>query len=193
MILIIEGVDGSGKSAISRALQEMIPLSTLVKLSGAPKKIKEESYMRQVYTSLIPFYKAVAEDQVVILDRSTTSERIYPPIFKGYVASYLDDYERFLINSFNVRQIVLSPTRELLKSRLQMKKQQSPNETHNELDMLCNINSVYQNMNYIYPTLFIKDLHRDAKDIASEILSIVGKSIAFESDAYSNMDKGVNL
>ena len=83
MIIILEGADGCGKTSVSQLLHNTLPLSTLIKLSGAPKHVNSKEWMMEDYDSSAHFLIELGNKSHIILDRAWPSEWVYAPIFKG--------------------------------------------------------------------------------------------------------------
>lgn len=143
MIIVIEGPDGVGKTSVAQALQALLPLSHLIKLSGAPRGVDKCSYMENVHKSLLPFFEAVADQQHVIMDRFTTSERVYGPLCNAYYSTYLDEYETEIVFRFRVNQIILDASIDTLLSRLDCKRKLSSNEEHPDSSFIERLRNGY--------------------------------------------------
>lgn len=174
MILIIEAVDAAGKTTTVTELNKLIPLSVMLKLSGAPKKIDTQEHMKSIYYSLPPFFDAVSKDHTVVLDRFCLSERIYSSMFKSYIPDYIDEYEAELVEKYDIVQVLIHPTLEVLKSRLETKRIQNPNEKQPDLDTLLYIRGEYLKTvlnNYTIPSqLFVvNDVATTPREIATSI------------------------
>lgn len=192
MIIIIEGADGVGKTTVAQELQKTIPLSTLIKLSGSPKDVSQRFYMQELYYKIYPFLEFVSEEQHVILDRFTTSERVYSKLFKGYDVSYLDEYEELLDDQMDIIQVYLSLPSEKILERIENKKTESPNEKHPSEDVLGRICGQYYHVidkETGFTTLLL-DADQSPKDIVNDIIRkvkfVTGEDLLDEIEtAYS--------
>ena len=135
MIIVLEGVDGVGKTTIARKLADSLPLSTLLKLSGSPKKVDDTSFMQSTYNSLIPFLIELGNKAEIVMDRSWVSELVYSPVFKSYdPESYLKEIINNLHEEVEVHYILLTLKEEELEKRIESKKEVQPNEVHIKME-----------------------------------------------------------
>lgn len=193
MLIILEGVDGSGKTTISRALNDLLPLSTLIKLSGAPKYVNEEEWMEETYRDLIPFLVRQSTKGHVIVDRFMPSEYVYAPLFKGYSPSYFDEFTDTIHRHTATYYFYLSVTDEILEKRLAAKAEEQPNENHISLDVLHKVKSAYDEWfnkyQAKYPGHYYKITHESEEvgptDYAKFIIKTLNIGYVKKDDTYS--------
>lgn len=89
MLIILEGVDGAGKSglanALVQALEEKYPDSTVTYLHAGP--ITSGTY--EAYIEPLEDYDPKKTDQHIVIDRWHVGEQIYGPLYRG--GSRFDD------------------------------------------------------------------------------------------------------
>lgn len=191
MLIIIEGPDGAGKTTLCAELQSLLPLSTLLKLSGSPKHVDTPDYMERVYRSLLPFFEHVAVEQHVILDRFCLSERVYSKLFKPYEPSYLDDYEAKLASKLNVIQVYLEVSRPVLAERLRRKVTASPHEKHPTIEHAMRVKEVYERVlkeESKLPTLYLNADQDPPRALAERLIDRLGIRPAEMETAYTCSD-----
>lgn len=135
MIIVLEGVDGVGKTTVARIMNDKIPLSNMLKLSGAPKNVTDPAWMSEIYYSLFPFLVEQGSKSNLILDRGWVSELVYMPIFRGpdYNVDYLRPFMKMLHRNVDVTYFYLTANFKIIASRIEKKKKQQPNEKHMDL------------------------------------------------------------
>lgn len=141
-VIIVEGMQGVGKGAITTLLRENIPYSTLMRLSGIADKSKETGLQKvfQLRMSELDFIKTNANSETTfILDRSYLSEKVYCNLgYKEYdfqqQTNILNEKLNELTEFFNVYIVVLAledNAEEILKERLQRDKADFPHSKFN--------------------------------------------------------------
>lgn len=87
IVILVEGVDCSGKSTLVEALSKKYP-GILLKLNYRPKDKSEQEtliYKRHVY-SMMSFINDNRKDKSIILDRFYSSELVYSKVKRKYDA-----------------------------------------------------------------------------------------------------------
>lgn len=141
-VIIVEGMQGVGKGAITTLLRENIPYSTLMRLSGIADKSKETGLEKvfQLRMSELDFIKSNANSETTfILDRSYLSEKVYCNLgYKEYdfqqQTNILNEKLNELTEFFNVYIVVLAledNAEEILKERLKRDKADFPHSKFN--------------------------------------------------------------
>lgn len=77
-IIILEGIDGAGKSTLAERLASSSPIPARVSHQGPLERSAVEEY-------LLPLYQ-VSPDELFIADRWHVSETIYGPLYRGVSA-----------------------------------------------------------------------------------------------------------
>lgn len=174
--ILVEGVDGVGKSAVFNALSSLLPLCETVKLSGGPAGCGPD-YQREKFQFWAD-YVPLARHNTLLFDRGPTSERVYGP-FKGYSANdlaYLDDVEQRLTDA-GCHLVLLVATRKVLAERLAMKQVGNPNERHVDANLAHQLQHTYLDVlhtsNRIRPYHVVDTTLRSVEQTAQEVLRIV--------------------
>lgn len=96
MILMISGCDGTGKTTIVKALSEKLGWET--KHFDKPKDLEDGK--RQYFN----FAKMMNEqpNKNIICDRLHDGEWVYAPLFRGYKADYMREFEREITSTHNI-------------------------------------------------------------------------------------------
>lgn len=108
-LIILTGVDATGKSTIGQMIKDHfnLPLFHLEKVGS-----ELEGDMINHY-----FMKCINED--MILDRFYMEEVVYAPVYRGYKASYIKEFEKELMEKFNVILIYTMADTEVIKQRFE--------------------------------------------------------------------------
>lgn len=177
MIIVLEGVDGVGKTSVAHILADQLPLSSLLKLSGAPRDNPEgKLWMQEVYNSLIPFLTELGNKAHIVLDRSWVSELVYSPLFKDYTADYVTAYAIEINGLVDVRYIFLNADLKEIERRVAAKALAQPNETHPDVTTIKRVQEAYEatkeKFNRIFPNkcLSVDTTDLTPKEVASCIL-----------------------
>jgi thymidylate kinase len=109
MLIVVEGVDKSGKSTLVEKLVKGLPQAFLMKVGDRPKDNSkdEKDKIKRLHWKMLRTYVTHFRDSTLILDRSIISEIVYSKIKRGYEAGkdkevkemvkYLADLKPFII------------------------------------------------------------------------------------------------
>lgn len=78
-IILIEGIDGSGKTTLANKLQQTMPAAR-VEHFGYPTTVEEADNYCEVYLKLL---RSATENEIIIFDRCWMSDEVYGPIMRG--------------------------------------------------------------------------------------------------------------
>ena len=193
MIIILEGADGCGKTSVSRLLHNTLPLSNLIKLSGAPKHVDSKEWMMEIYDSSAHFLIELGNKSHIILDRAWPSEWVYAPIFKGYDPDYIPTFQRSLHKQVDVHYVYLYTSPDVLHERMMNKRAIQPNEKHPEKDTIYRVVDAYD---YWYDTFkgdFTATYYRINTDelypqqVVEQIIEEVGLNVKEQDTTYSKV------
>ena len=112
-IIIVEGVDGAGKTTLVNELSHLAPDDAIVAHCGPLKRHPLHEYLRPL--------ESLDKDAVFIADRWHVGESVYGPLYRGAsrltpeMASYIEAF----LDSRGAARIVLSPPYDVIKRRLQ--------------------------------------------------------------------------
>lgn len=159
-IIILEGADYTGKTTVSRVLQNLIPNHAYIKLSQ-PKDLTGQDRVEALYNT----FKATAQlceampNNHIIIDRFTTSEKVYGPMFKGF---QLSDYESFTaverhMARLGAHHFLLVAGDDAMRLRYQAKVREFPNEKHVDPDMAIKVQDAYLRLYQSDHTGYIMD------------------------------------
>ena len=182
-IIIIEGGELVGKTSVVRALQDMIPYHTLVKLSGYPTSVVSNTEERGMmvakqYNNLGGFISVFSEDKyrTLIFDRYSTTERVmFPESFSyGRMMSSLR-----LMKVMGAKQFILTAPVDILKARYDERRR------HNSLEnqtfhSIIDIHRKYVEESRNTPidtTLISNDGSYTVQEIAEHIVALAGVKI----------------
>lgn len=193
MVIVLEGPDGTGKSSVARLLSDKLPLSNLIKLSGAPKEVTSAEWMQEVYWEFCHFLVLMGNRAHVILDRFAPSEFVYSPIFKGYDASYTLQFMGMLHDHVNIHYFYLTASIDTVLARIVKKSKVQDNEKHPDKTTLEHIRDGYDRWfewgSALYPACYHK-IETDDKDIAQvaqTILDVLGIAPKEVDTTYSEV------
>ncbi len=194
MIIVLEGADGSGKSTITQCLHNMLPLSNIVKLSGAPKHIEEQNWMKDIYTDIAPFLKTLGKKSIIIMDRGWPSEWVYAPLFKNYMPDYIEQFQFGLHKEVEICYVYLDASPKVLHERIVNEKAvQQPREEHPDWGTINKIvdryNEWYNQMSKDFTAQYIKINVDDMspKDVSKKILKLLGIKCLEKETTYSSI------
>lgn len=108
-LIIIEGIDGVGKSTVAKKISEMLNLP--VEHHGPVKSMEEG---KKEYFDFIEKC-----DYSVVKDRFAMGEETYSIIYRGYKADYMRDLEKALMEKFKVKLFFITGEDDFIKHRLQ--------------------------------------------------------------------------
>lgn len=120
IILIIEGVDLSGKSTLMNTLCKAFP-GIVFKITDRPRNdsYSERGKIKHYYTSILEYINH-NRNKIIMLDRFYPSELVYSKVKRGYEAfgeADFNDYER-VINNLDHLVIYCNPGIETILTRL---------------------------------------------------------------------------
>lgn len=190
MIIILEGPDGAGKTHVARILNDLLPLSTLIKLSGAPKEVRDPGWMRTAYFSITPFLIEMGRRSHVIVDRAWPSEIVYAPIFKGYTADYLNWWVPNIEKKVDVAYCYLTAPVDELAKRMEQKAVDQPNERHPSADVIEKVVKAYDEwfgagVHSKARYLLYDTSERTPLEVAQAILDDLGLTVKTQDSTYS--------
>jgi thymidylate kinase len=190
MLLILEGVEAVGKTSIARELQNIIPLHTLIKFSGSPKDVNDNSYMRNIYEGCMDLFLAL-EKQVLILDRFYLSEMVYSQLFKNYDTDYLFDYDYWIKTYTDAKLFYFNASDDALQERLEKKRVEFSRENHPSFDTIKRIQREYiVQLEYLtIPVYWVETDGLTPRQIAERVVSYAGIINDIET-AYTDPIKG---
>ena len=187
-VIIVEGMQGVGKGAITTLLRENIPYSTLMRLSGIADKSKETGLEKvfQLRMSELDFIKANANSETTfILDRSYLSEKVYCNLgYKEYdfqqQTNILNEKLNELTEFFNVYIVVLAledNAEEILKERLQRDKADFPHSKFNvenslrqQTEYINEVFKIWQDYSNIKTGIIYNN--KEPKEVCEQIMRI---------------------
>lgn len=111
-IIILEGVDGAGKSTLAKKIAALSPLPVRLEHRGEIKSTPEEEYIKPLMYS--------RDDELIIADRWHVGEMIYGPIYRGK-SLVAGDYNRIiegLLDTLGAAKVILSPSLKVVRNRL---------------------------------------------------------------------------
>lgn len=111
-IIILEGIDGAGKSTLAEALKAASPLPAEIVHKGPMTQTVVEEYMRPLLDW--------PEDKLLIADRWHVGEMIYGPIYRGaslVEGDYNDTIEKIL-GVLNAVRVIVQPPLEVVIERM---------------------------------------------------------------------------
>lgn len=144
MIVILEGADGVGKSTVAKMLNEQLPFSYLLKLTGAPKHVQTQDWVKRTYDSIIPFLIACGNKSHIIVDRAWPSEAVYAPLFKEYKPDYIDNLVDAIHSLAPTHYVFMYASPETLAFRMQVKIDSRPYEKHQDIKAIEKIQESYK-------------------------------------------------
>lgn len=187
-VIIVEGMQGVGKGAITTLLRENIPYSTLMRLSGIADKSKETGVEKvfQLRMSELDFIKANANSETTfILDRSYLSEKVYCNLgYKEYdfqqQTNILNEKLNELTEFFNVYIVVLAledNAEEILKERLKRDKADFPHSKFNvenslkqQTEYINEVFKIWQDYSNIKTGIIYNN--KEPKEVCEQIMRI---------------------
>lgn len=112
-IIILEGIDGGGKSTLATHLKELSPWPATIKVGQIPTSAT-------VFETLIAPLFDVGEDELLITDRWHLSELIYGPLYRNVSLIDIETLGEIetVLKSLNAMRVVLSPPVDEVASRL---------------------------------------------------------------------------
>lgn len=187
-VIIVEGMQGVGKGAITTLLRENIPYSTLMRLSGIADKSKETGVEKvfQLRMSELDFIKVNANSETTfILDRSYLSEKVYCNLgYKEYdfqqQTNILNEKLNELTEFFNVYIVVLAledNAEEILKERLKRDKADFPHSKFNvenslkqQTEYINEVFKIWQDYSNIKTGIIYNN--KEPKEVCEQIMRI---------------------
>ena len=187
-VIIVEGMQGVGKGAITTLLRENIPYSTLMRLSGIADKSKETGLEKvfQLRMSELDFIKANANSETTfILDRCHLSEKVYCNLgYKEYdfqqQTNILNEKLNELTEFFNVYIVVLAledNAEEILKERLKRDKADFPHSKFNvenslrqQTEYINEVFKIWQDYSNIKTGIIYNN--KEPKEVCEQIMRI---------------------
>lgn len=171
-LIIVEGPQGVGKSALTTGLREKIPSTTLVRLAGTKEVNSEHSFRN--HKSVLDMVRAnVGLQMNFVFDRSYFSEDVYcrlgykPYSFRGET-KVLSDMLNALTPDYQIFVILLGAREDVLRERLLRDK---PMYKGVEFSVANSMNQFGMYVTSLYPLSAyggITLVHIDTSDIDSE-------------------------
>lgn len=117
-LIVLEGVDGSGKTTFAEALIDRWHGDTLLLHKSKPDA---RPIMQQYTNDLRSVYRPQDPDQLVVCDRWHVGERIYGPLYRGQsrLTPGMARYIELMLDSFGASRHVLSSSLNILRKRLE--------------------------------------------------------------------------
>lgn len=111
-VIILEGIDGAGKTTLAQHILEASQIETTIQHRGPLQGTVEDE--------LIYPLQRVTDDELLISDRWHLGEMIYGPIYRGksLVEGFYNDLIDSLLYDMNAVKVVLSPPLDVVKARL---------------------------------------------------------------------------
>ena len=95
--ILIEGVDGTGKSTLAKGLARRFFHHSPIGLNSVGTLAKGPIGQAQSKTYYNKLFNIIANEQIsFICDRSHLGEAVYSPLYRGYDGSYVYDFEAVL-------------------------------------------------------------------------------------------------
>lgn len=112
-IIILEGIDGAGKTTLAQHILEASQIETTILHRGPLQGTVEDE--------LIYPLQRVTDDELLITDRWHLGELIYGPIYRGksVVEGFYNEIIDKILFDMNAVKVVLSPPLDVVKQRLQ--------------------------------------------------------------------------
>jgi thymidylate kinase len=97
MLIIVEGMDKTGKSTLCNYLMKKLPEAYLIKNGVKPldASLEERAKIKKAYDSIFKAYNMAFSDQILIVDRFVISELVYS-YKRGYDAKKDTDIMEFV-------------------------------------------------------------------------------------------------
>ena len=108
-LIIIEGIDGVGKSTVAQKVSEMLNLP--IEHHGPVKSMEEG---RNEYFDFLEKC-----NYSVVKDRFAMGEETYSIIYRGYKADYMRELEKELMKKFKVKLFFITGDDNFIKNRLE--------------------------------------------------------------------------
>lgn len=124
LFVAFEGVDGTGKSTLAKAIAEKFK----VNYTHNDKSYSYDEGMKKSYD----YIETLKKMPTGVIDRLVhTGEGIYAPLYRDYDGSdYFDDLEDKMLNEFNILIVYVNATNENIISRLQSRGEDYVNIEH---------------------------------------------------------------
>lgn len=121
MILVVEGLDNTGKSTLIKNIRKHVltrPRTAALHCSSTPLNV-DEQWPFQHYNNLLSAVQQMSfNDWDVILDRSHLGEAVYGPLYRSvHNTDYIFDLERKYLYMHDVALILLTDDAESLVER----------------------------------------------------------------------------
>lgn len=122
IVIIVDGVDCSGKSFAAQLLYKEYP-GILIKLTFRPRsgnKDEVKGYKNHAY-SILEYINTNRKSQIIILDRFFTSELAYSKVKRGYEAFDDKEYPRMekVLTAMPHLYIYCNPSKKVILDRLE--------------------------------------------------------------------------
>lgn len=189
-IIILEGSEYVGKTSVGHILQKLIPNHVYIKLSqplNLTGRERVESLLN-TFTQAVKLCESVNNN--VILDRFTTSERVYGPLYHGFSKDIywrFDHLERKLSN-LGAHHFILCAQEEDFLERWKAKTIAFPNEQH-----ICPIEAIKVQENYLLALHELKydKGHTHLLDTTKQTPELVAKTVIELSQLNYLLESGV--
>ena len=179
-IITLEGADCTGKTTVARILQELVPNHAMIKLSQ-PRGLTGQDRLyalTQTFKKTVELWEAMGTNNG-IMDRFTTSERVYGPLFHGFTLDMFRAFDpiELYMTRLGGRLVLLTASRDELEERLIQKAVESPNEGHADVVQVLKIQDRYLHVaeweTQLEPVI-IDTSGKQPREVAYEVLSRVG-------------------
>lgn len=181
-ILIIDGTDCVGKTAVVTALQQRIPNHNIIKLSQAPRPYMSVEYILGVARTSVELMKS-AWANTFIMDRSTMSTRVYQKPDEDICALIGEVEEAMSLQG--AHHFLLTANETTLGRNLSFKRQEFPNEDHGTVEHLAALQHDYVR---VYQDKGVKGLKyrnshligvdsKSPSQIAEEVITLAGVEV----------------
>ena len=176
MMIIVEGMDKTGKTTLCNYLMKILPEAYLLKNGCKPldSSIEERNKIKKAYDIILKAYNTVFKEQILIVDRFILSELVYS-IKRGYEAkndTEIVEYIKFLEDMENEVVIVYcSTSSELIEQRFI-----SENEEYAKIGDIVPLMSRYEEFLKLFkntPKIYYDYTKMEPKTIANQLWSMI--------------------
>lgn len=157
-IIILEGIDGAGKTTLAQHILEASQIETTILHRGPLQGTVEDE--------LIYPLQRVTADELLISDRWHLGELIYGPIYRGksVVEGFYNDLIDQLLFDMNAVKVVLSPPLDVIKARLEAR-----GEDYLQPEHVDQVHALYEELATKHDWRLIREV---TPDTAKELLAL---------------------